>query len=478
MVFGQLILLVWIPVVLCIFIVLPPRRAVLVSFLGGWMFLPSPRLGMPLNAMIKLKGLPEIDKILIISISVLLAVCILDQKRLFRFRIHWLDVPMLIWCLCPFASALANGQTFFDGLSESVVVLTTWGLPYFFGRIYFNDPAGLRELAIGLVIAGLIYVPFCLWEARMSPQLHRTVYGYSPAPFMHHKRYEGFRPMVFMHSGLMVGMWMASAALMCLWLRISGSLKRLAGLPLELWLGALIVVAVICKTALAIGLLLVGILGLLTARWFRSSLPVAMLMALVVGYIGLRATSLWDAQELVEFSAWLIDDSRAQSLSFRLENEDRLAAHAMQRPMFGWGFWGRSRVTDDLGQDISVTDGLWIITLGKTGLVGLAALCGCVLLGPLVFLWRFSARRWCDPPLMAGAVCALLLVLHMIDNLLNAFPNPVFMVMAGGLAGLTVMLGWAGRRQRHTGDSRLARRTIEDYATGDDDHGKPDLITP
>ena len=43
---------------------------------------------------------------------------------------------------------------------------------------------------------------------------------------------------------------------------------------------------------------------------------------------------------------------------------------ASERILFGWGRFGRSRVYNEYGSDISVTDGRWIITLGQFGVVG------------------------------------------------------------------------------------------------------------
>ena len=54
-----------------------------------------------------------------------------------------------------------------------------WGLPYLFGRMYFGTPEDLRYFAIGMAVGGLAYVPPCIWESRMSPQLLQQVYGYS-----------------------------------------------------------------------------------------------------------------------------------------------------------------------------------------------------------------------------------------------------------------------------------------------------------
>ena len=77
--------------------------------------------------------------------------------------------------------------------------------------------------------------------------------------------------------------------------------------------------------------------------------------------------------------------------------EDMLIDKALERPALGWGRFGGSRVLDDSGKDITVTDGLWIILLGITGYAGLATL-GIGMLLPVVFLLRrYPARYWADP---------------------------------------------------------------------------------
>jgi len=100
----------------------------------------------------------------------------------------------------------------YDGFSEIVRAFIGWGLPYLIGRVYFNDLESLQELAVGIFIGGLIYIPFCWFEVRFSPQLHKWVYGFRQHSFIQNVRDGGYRPMVFMQHGLMVGMWMGAKA--------------------------------------------------------------------------------------------------------------------------------------------------------------------------------------------------------------------------------------------------------------------------
>src|SRR4051794_10191930 len=98
---------VWIPTVLVLFAVLPSRRAVIVSFLGAWLFLPM--VSYPLS------GLPDYTKMSATCAGIFLATLIFDVKRVVRFKPSLVDVPMAIFCLCPFFSSMLNGLGTWDG---------------------------------------------------------------------------------------------------------------------------------------------------------------------------------------------------------------------------------------------------------------------------------------------------------------------------------------------------------------------------
>ena len=109
----------------------------------------------------------------------------------------------------------------------------------------------------------------------------------------------------------------------------------------------------------------------------------------------------------------------------------------MQQPMFGWGGWGRATAFFDEDATFRVqTDGMWIIVLGSNGVVGLTVFYIAFILPVVLFLWRFPAKSWGDPRLAAGSLTAVLLGVYMIDCLLNAFPNIIYVTLAGGLSSL------------------------------------------
>jgi hypothetical protein len=106
---------------------------------------------------------------------------------------------------------------------------------------------------------------------------------------------------------------------------------------------------------------------------------------------------MWDGGEVVTFIAEHVSEERAESLQFRLDNEDILADRALQNPLFGWATWGKARVYDEEGRDISVTDGLWIIALGNHGLVGLVSMTLAVLMPVFFFVRSHPPPRGATP---------------------------------------------------------------------------------
>ena len=418
----------WVPVVLCLFAVLPPRRAIIVAFIGGWLFLPM--------YAVDVVGLPPFSKVSASAYAVMLAVVLFDAGRLVAFRPRWFDLPVTVWVTAPLFASLSNGLGWYDGLTAVLSEVVLWGIPYLLGRLYFADWEGIRELAIGVFVGGLIYVPLCLFEMRASPVLHKWTYGYLQNFIPTAYRFGGWRPIVYMQSGLAVAMWMASASLIGLWLWMSGSLRSLGGMPMSFLVPVLLLTTILCKSAGSWILLAMGMGTLIWVRLFKNALPLVLIILSVPAYVTLRASQLWTGNVLVGTATTIFNAERAASLQFRLNAEDKLAAKALQQPAFGWGRWKRSRVYDEKGRDVAITDGLWVIAFGTTGMVGLGAIMATILMPPLLYRSRCPARFWDHPMGAAGAVLGVILTLHMLDNLWNAMLNPVYVLVIGALTGL------------------------------------------
>ncbi len=417
----------WIPLVLALFFFLPPRRAALIGFLAGWMFLPI--------AGYTITGLPDYTKMSATCGGVLLGITIFDFRRLISLRLRLVDIPIVLLCLCPFASAISNGMGVHEGLSALFDWVITWGVPYAVGRLYFDDLPELRELAIGIFCGGLVYVPLCLWEiARGGPQLHRLVYGYNQ-PFLDlEPRFGILRPMVFMHGGLMVGGWMAAATVLGIWLWKSGALPSRFRIWLA-WLVPVLAITTICVRSVNGWVMLALGAGLLALdSYWRSAAPLIGVMLLIVAYVSVRATGTWSGDQAVPVVEKLIDAAKGRSIRFRLENENIIVRNVRQRPVFGWG--RQTGSVDNPNGRPAVRDSLWVIVYAQCGAVGLASIVATLLVPVAVFIRHFPAGRWQEAAVGPAAGLAVVLILYAIDDLANAMNNPVFMLTAGGLAGL------------------------------------------
>jgi hypothetical protein len=421
----------WIPLILGMFAFLPPRRAAIYGFLIAWLFLPM--------YVIPLHPFTEYNKMSAASFGVLLSALIFDSGTVFAFRPSIWDLPMAVWCFCPFISSVCNGLGPYDGLASTVSQIVAFGLPYFIGRIYFNDLQGLRELATGLIIGGLVYVPLCLFEIRFSPQLHRMIYGYYQWEFGQSKRYGGFRPMVFMQHGLAVAMWMVGTTLTCFWMLWSGFRGRLLGIPLNIAFLALLITTLLCHSVGALAFLFLGFAGLALIRRTKSPVWVLLLALMPPTYMYLRIYNIWTGDAMVA-KLMKIDERGAHSVAIRLRNERLFVDKALQHPIYGWAGWNRFQVQDEQGRIIGVPDGMWIIALGHYGLIGLISLTTALTLPMLLMAWKIPVRYWAHPGAAPAAVLAVLIGLHMCDNLLNAMVNPIFVLCAGGICGLRFSL--------------------------------------
>jgi O-antigen ligase len=298
----------------------------------------------------------------------------------------------------------------------------------------------MRELAIGFFVGGLSYIPLCLLEMRLSPQLHRIVYGGSAgADFSQTVRLGGYRPTVFLSHGLAVGAFMMAATLIGIWLWQTGTVKRLWNIPVGWLVGALFVTFILTRSTGAYALLAGGIAVLFIGKNLRTAVPAFILIAGTVAYLYINAVSgTYVADQIVESLSKVLPEDRVGSLEFRFDNEEILSAKARERVLFGWGGYGRALIERADGST-TIPDSLWINIFGQNGAVGLVSLFVTMLIPTLSLFWmRYPARLWADRRVASAAVIALMTALYMVDCLINAMVNPIYILAAGGIAGLVL----------------------------------------
>ncbi|MBW4473743.1 MAG: O-antigen ligase domain-containing protein [Stenomitos rutilans HA7619-LM2] len=424
---NTLVMYAWFPIVIYLFIRFPPQRAVVISFVTAWLFLPL--------ATFKLPGIPvEYNKMSATCLGILLATCLYNVERFKTFRFSWFDLPIAVWCLCPFASSVTNGLGAYDGVSSTIAQTMGWGVPYFLGRIYLNSFSGLRQLGIGIFWGGLIYAPLCILETATHINLHGLLYRFTAGAS--DLRYGGYRPSVFLQNGLALGVWMMFAALMGIILWRTKTIRQVRNIPIGWVIAFLITAFILVKATGAYFLLLMALIIVIAAQLYGTGLLLWILIGAMFIYLYLGVVGDFPGQEIIDFLANFIDPDRLQSLGFRFMNEEVLSAKARQQILFGWGGYGRNQLYKEGGYVITITDSLWIIAFGVNGLVGLISVFTALLLPVLGFWFVYPPTSWSHPNIVITAAIAVGLAMYTLDCTLNAFPNSVFTLASGGLTGV------------------------------------------
>jgi type IV secretory pathway VirB3-like protein len=429
------VLLGWFPITFFLFSRLPKHKAVFSSYIGAWLFLPVANISLPL--------LPDISKGIVVSFSVIVCVILFNSKKLKQLKLCRYDIPMIVWCLCPIATSINNNLGLWDGLSSSLGAIMSWGIPYVVGRLYVNSYESLCDLAVNIIIGGLIYVPLVLYEVRMSPELHSYVYGFHQSEWLEHIRYGSWRPKVFMQHGLMVALWMALTTTIAFWLWRARRLKKIFGIPPLFIVAILATTTILCRSGNGTAVLFIGC-GLYYVRKITKSIvPLIIFLLLIPGYIGIRSTGVWEGESLKKLALILFDEERAGSLGARMYQEDVFSKKAWERPIFGWGGWKRGFPVDEYGKQMTRgVDALWVIAFSENGYVGVISLTMAMLIGPFLMLRRYKTKmfkRKEEEAIIFTIPMSLVVTLFMLDSLFNGMLNPIYIIISGGMVSVFII---------------------------------------
>jgi O-antigen ligase len=175
-------------------------------------------------------------------------------------------------------------------------------------------------------------------------------------------------------------------------------------------------------------------------RWAKPKfqLRVAVLLAIVaLTYPATRMLQIFPVNTIVDIAESL-GPERAGSLKFRFDQEDELLKRAFERPLFGWGRYGRNRIYAENWNgesvDTTVTDGRWIITFGQFGVVGFLLEFG-LLAFPVFKAAAAIGKIATGREAIAMAAIALIVAINMIELLPNSTLGPWTWLMAGCLLG-------------------------------------------
>jgi len=437
---AQGALILWPVVALVLFMALPVGRAVIWTILAGYLLLP-------LGVNFDLPGVPAMDKSSIPNLAAIMLAPLFARHGAFRWpRSFVVKLLLLAWVLVPIGTMLNNGAPLIVGTSvrpglgwwEALSLAIGNALdvvPFLLGAALLADEQGHRDIVKAIVLAALFYSLPILAEIRLSPFIQAKIYGVGSASyFLQQMRGSGFRAMVLMGHGLLVSTFLAMAILGALGLwkeRV-----RLMGAPAVLLAVYLAVVLLLNKTMGATLLVLILAPALLFIRQRTLLAFIFLIGAVVATYPLARGTNLLPLQSIID-AAGQVSPARAESFKFRVRNETLLLNRAAEKPIFGWGSYGRNRVIVEQSwgegfTDVTVTDGTWIIVAGTFGWAGYIA-CFGLLCYP--FLRGFRLRRGTLP-----MITLALLTMHLL-NVLDLIPNsslrPLTWLIAGALANMT-----------------------------------------
>lgn len=437
-----LMIFLWPVVTLVFFKRFEPAKAVALSLVLGALFLPPVvSLDLPL--------LPPITKHTMPSIAAVMCAYFLlrnnpairkaghalpgiwPKHRLPRVLLGGLFIGAAMTVLTN-RDTLVYGPTVIPGLRlydvfSSILASIMMVMPMLLARKYLAREQDHEMLLKVICGAALVYSFLALIEVRMSPQLNVWVYGFFAHDWFQHVRGGGFRPLVFLNHGLWLGIFLAMAIVAA---GISARVFDEKRTKYAMLAGWLLVILFMSKAlgSLMIAMVMLPVIFLLGVRW--QMLFVAGLSFMVLFYPMLRGSGVVPVDRVVSFAQG-ISVERADSLQFRLDHEDDLLGKAEQRPFFGWGNWGRNRIYNDLGMDVSVVDGQWVGEIGRIGWFGYICLFGLLTLP--IFLMAFRQKNY-EVTLATSGLC-LILGANMVDMLPNASMQPMTWLLAGAIIG-------------------------------------------
>ncbi len=433
-----LALFAWIPISLLLFRRFPVRIALLINFVGGWAVLPAANYvyeGTPFPYWILGTSLESpyfITKASIIGLSGILGVFLFDRGSFKRFRLTVWDLAMGMWLIAPLLAAIANPDNLAEGFTGEIYQLLAWGSPYLIGRLYFVDTQSLRLAAKAFVIGGLAYIPFCIFEIIKGPQLYARLYGYQPFQMTGAQRFIGFRPIGLLENGNQLGIWMATATLIAIWLWWRKTAPSILGIPIILVAIALFIVTLACQSTGAIVLLL-GLTPFVFMDPRYLSRTVSILLVLgILGFAAFRIANVVQLRDLVKQNstahavAGYLKSIGKDSLGWRLSQDERHITTALDEPILGWGQWNWWK--DGFQRPWS----LWLLVFGMYGSVGLLSLEALLLIPALRAVWFPLARSDIGYTNMRHTLSAAVLI-SAIDSLLNAAIILPLLLVIGGM---------------------------------------------
>jgi hypothetical protein len=419
------------------FIRLRPREAILLVFLGGWLLLPFGNFSVvPKGTLawwvtgLALPGDVMISKAWVAPMAALVGGILFDRKQLGGFRPSFVDLPIVLWCLWPFADAIVLGKSDPAPLAASAYLAVSWGAPWVIGRIWLSDANGQRAVLIGLAVAGCACLPFALLESWRGPFLHDFVYGPHPFRYDGAERYFWHRPLGFFEHGNQFGIWISLCAVAAIWWASkSDRFGKMSG-----WAAVLVVALALASQS--VGAILLGAVIVIAMRfWSNRVARYAMffVVQLTIAAGAVHVSGLVPVRSFIESAPAgqatlaMIRSTGRGSFAWRVSQDLKTLDGVRAAPMMGNGQW-------DWWRPFGTRPwGLWMLMAGQYGLLGVALACGSL----LIAVGRVLTRRPHPERPTAAIALAMITLAGIGDAVFNSFlffPT----LLAAGAIGATM----------------------------------------
>jgi hypothetical protein len=417
---------------LALFRILPTATAVAVACFGGWLLLPvgnypAGSASAVFPYWITGTAVPSdmlFTKMWWPPVIALAGALLADRPRIKKFRIDWVDLPLIAWCLWPLVQVLFVQNPDPQPWIASLYLVASWGSLWLLGRIYFSGFEGYRLFIVALTASLVILLPIALIEGVWSPKVYGWLYEPHAFRFDGIERYVGFRPLGFFEDGNQYGIWVAATALAALWLPFFPDRNQTRP-----WLFAVAPVAVLVALASqslgAILLLFAGI-AISVTLWKGSSrwvLGLTVLLLVIGGAVYLSGKlPLRSLAENTSIGRHIVDLVRGLgrgSFTWRIARDQAGLAVLNEHVGLGTGHWDWWRESGQRPWS------LVLLIVGQFGVVGLLLAFGAF--GAACLRSVLSDDRAAVP--IIAIIC-----MGVGDALLNSFFFYPAILAAGGLA--------------------------------------------
>lgn len=407
--------------------------------LAGTLYLPE-------RAMVDIPVFPNLDKDLLPPLAILVFGGLFGKRLLRQAKLDRVSKLLILALVVTNVARaflnsdpiIANGYFAAAAISKHTAItfiltdLISYVVPFMLGIALAHRRDWFVDSTRMWLWFGVVYGVLIMLEARLSPQLHRWIYGYLQHSFLQLMRGGGFRPIVFMNHALEVALYASTTAILAvtLYKRKVRSVKHIGFIT-----AYLCILPILCKSSASIIYLAVGATAILLLAPRLQLYLAGALGGLVILMPLVHLSGAFPSEEIIDYATRLTNEERAASLAYRFKNDDDLVRQTLQRPYFGWGGFSRGWIYNDDGTSWTVVDGAWIIALNDRGIIGYLAHFG-------LFLWPlFKAMR---APLAGvtrearGLIAGVAVVLGFcsFDLLMNGMFNAFSFFFAGVLLGL------------------------------------------